>query len=229
LKKSHDAARLRFPVHFHNGERIEGIEVNGEKKIETDQVVSTLPLGLFLKMMTPSPPERLCRIAESLRYRNLILTAFFLDKPSVTNAATIYFPDREIPFTRVYEPRNRSPEMSPHGKTSLVAEVPCQPGDDLWSLGDQALIGRIKPYLIEIGWIREEEVLDALTYRIHYAYPILELHFEEKLEEMNGYLRGFRNLQFSGRSGKFVYAWLHNMMRFGKEIVQGYLSSDALS
>jgi len=31
---------------------------------------------------------------------------------------------------------------------------------------------------------------------------------------------GFTNLHLSGRSGRFVYGWIHTMMRFGREIVE---------
>ena len=33
------------------------------------------------------------------------------------------------------------------------------------------------------------------------------------------YLDRFTNLRLTGRSGRFVYGWIHNMMRFGLETV----------
>jgi protoporphyrinogen oxidase len=208
---------------LHNHTRIQAVEVNGKERIDTDEVVSTLPLNLFLQMMEPMPPKEILLLAQRLRYRNVILVALFLNRESVTEAATIYFPDPDFPFTRIYEPKARSIYMSPPGKTSLVAEIPCQQEDNSWSLGDDKLIQIIRSQLIQIGWIREEEIIDASVSRIAYGYPILEIGFEEKVQKIDTFLKGLSNLRVSGRNGKFIYAWVHNMMRSGKEIVEEYI------
>ena len=159
---------------------------------------------------------------EPARVLLLIVVALFLAKESITDAATVYFPDLAFPFTRACEPRNRSPYMSPPGKTSLLVEIPCQPEDEFWRLPEENLIQLVRSPLIEIGWIKPEEIMGTATARVDYAYPILEMGFEDKVEEINNFLDDFSNLRRSGRNGKFVYAWIHDMMRFGKEIVEQY-------
>lgn len=207
---------------MHNQKRIQAVEVNGKEMVDADEVVSTLPLNLLLQIMEPAPPEEILRSAESLRYRNVILVALFLNRESVTETATVYFPDPKFPFNRIYEPKNRSRYMSPRGKTALVAEIPCLPEDKLWNSEDEKLIQLICSHLIQIGWINGEEIIDALVSRLDYAYPILELGFEEKIQKINTFLNGFSNLKISGRNGKFSYLWIHNMMKSGKEIIEEY-------
>lgn len=209
---------------LHNHKRIQTVEINGKERIDADEVVSTLPLNLFLQMMEPMPGKEILLLAKSIRYRNVILVAFFLNKESVTKVATVYFPEPNFPFVRIYEPKNRNMYMSPPGKTSLVAEIPCQQGDKIWSLEDEKLIQLIQPWIVQIGWVRKEEIINAVVSRISYGYPILEIGFEEKIQKINTYLRGFKNLKLSGRNGKFVYAWIHDMMKYGKEIVKEYTS-----
>jgi protoporphyrinogen oxidase len=209
---------------LHNHERIQAVEVDGKKRIDTDEVVSTLPLNLFLGMMEPIPPEEILTLAKGLRYRNLILVALFLNKESVTEDATVYFPDPEFPFTRIYEPKNRSKYMSPPGKTSLIAEIPCQQQDELWSLENDKVIALVLSRFSQIGWIREEEVIDGWVGRINHAYPVLELGFEEKIQKIITFLKCLNNLKLSGRSGKFVYTHLHDMMKFGKDIIEEFIS-----
>jgi protoporphyrinogen oxidase len=75
---------------------------------------------------------------------------------------------------------------------------------------------------MQIGWINEEEIIDASVSRLDYAYPILELGFEEKVQKINAFLDGFSNLKITGRNGKFRYLWIHNMMKSGKEIIEEY-------
>jgi protoporphyrinogen oxidase len=207
---------------FHNHRRIQAIEINGEHTVNADEVVSTLPLGPFLQMMDPSPPKEILLLGNSLRYRSVILVALFLNRESVTRAATVYFPDGDFPFTRIYEPKNRSTNLSPPGKTSLVAEIPCQMEDESWVLEDYKLTELVRSQLIRISCIKEEEIIGASVGRISYGYPILEIGFEEKVRRIDAFLKSLSNLKVSGRNGRFVYAWIHDMMRFGKDIVDEY-------
>ncbi len=207
---------------FHQKGRIAALESNGAERTNADQVASTLPLDGFLRMLDPAPPNDILKLAANLRYRHMILVAFFLDKRSVTDSATVYFPESEFPFTRVYEPRNRHPDMSPEGKTSLVAEIPCRREDASWTMEDQRLIGTVRFHLIQIGWMQKDQIEATAVHRMHYAYPVLELGFEEKIDKIFKYLNHFENLRLSGRNGRFQYSHVHDMMTFARDIVAGY-------
>jgi len=209
---------------LHDHIRIQEIEINGEKRIPVNEVVSTLPLNLFVRMMDPQPPENILDLARDLRFRNVLLIALFLNRESVSENASMYFPDPEFPFTRVYEPKNRSSEMSPPGKTSLIVELPCQCEDPVWKLTNEELTRMALQKLGPIFRIEENQILDSVVYRINNAYPILEKGFELKVESIFQYLKNFENLKLAGRNGKFTYTHIHNMMRFGKEVVDEYIS-----
>jgi len=207
---------------FHDYKVIRAVELNGREVIDTGEVVSSLPLNLLARILEPPPPAELLDLAQGLRYRNMILAAFFLNRESVSKSATVYFTDAEIPFTRFYEPRNRSRLMSPPGKTSLVVEFPCQPEDPVWNLEPDQMVEKVRSPLLRVGLFQEEEIIDTAVHKINQAYPILELGYEEKLEKIFTFLRGFGNLRLTGRNGRFVYAWIHDMIRFGREIVEEY-------
>jgi hypothetical protein len=51
-----------------------------------------------------------------------------------------------------------------------------------------------------------------------HAYPVLEAGIEDKVERALEYLSGFSNLSVVGRNGRFVYAHVHDMLRFGLEV-----------
>lgn len=207
---------------FHNHSRIQAIEVNGKERIHTNEVVNTLPITLFLQMMEPKPTEEILFLTKKLRYRNLKLVALFLNRRVVSKNASVYFPGSDFPFTRIHEPKNRSIYMSPPGKTSLVAEIPCQQEDELWNMADDKLVQLIRSKLIQIGWIKEEEITGAFVDRVNYAYPILDVDFEENTKKAVTFLEGFSNLKLSGRNGKFMYVHVHDIIRFGKEIIEEY-------
>lgn len=209
---------------LHNHQKIQAIEINGEQKIETDFAVSTLPIDDVVRMMDPKLPENVLSSAKNFKYRNVILVALFLKKASVTEAATIYFPDPKIRFTRIYEPKNRSPYMSPPDRTSLVAELPCNQNDKLWELADNELIQMARSQLVQLEWIKAGDIIDASVYRIDHAYPTLELGFEENLETITAYLDRFKNMRNSGRNGRFYAVHIHDVMRWGKDIIAEFVS-----
>lgn len=225
--EDHIICNARVTRVIHRASRITAIEINQDQIIDVEQVVNTLPLSLFLQILDPQPPEAMMKLARSLRYRSLILVAVFLNKPSVTPNASVYFPEPEHLFTRVYEPRNRSQEMSPKGMTSLVAEIPCQQDDPLWQQNDSDLNQTVIDAFQRIGWVKPGEVIDSVTYRIGYAYPVLEVGFEQKIDQILHYINGFKNLRISGRNGKFLYTHIHNMMQFGREIIQAHCQTIA--
>jgi protoporphyrinogen oxidase len=207
----------------HDGSRVQAIELNGNELVPADEVVSTLPLNRLVRAMDPPLDPEILGLAESLRFRSLILVALFANKESITPNATVYFPESRFPFSRVTEPRNRSRPMSPPHATSLVAEVACWEGDEMWRASDSALAGMVARNLIEIGWIQERDVVDSAVVRMHHAYPVLELGLQEKVEKIQDCLKCFENLTVLGRSGLFQYTSLHHMMRFGKDTVERYV------
>jgi protoporphyrinogen oxidase len=208
---------------FHNDTQVTGIEINNEEVREVEAMVSTLPLNLFVSIMKPAACEEMVNLAQSLRFRNVILAAFFFNRARITRNASIYFPEGQYPFTRIYEPKNRSAYMSPPDKTSLVAEIPCSADDDLWKWEEEKLTHSVWKQLKEIFCINDSELLRARTVRIQNAYPVLEVGFEEKVKILNTNLQKFENLKMSGRSGMFAYTHLHDMMKFGKELVSEIL------
>jgi protoporphyrinogen oxidase len=205
---------------LHRDGRIRAVELNGRETVDTDRVVSTLPLPLFLGMLDPPCPAEVSELARGLSYRGLILVMLLLNRESITRSGTVYFPDPDFPFNRVSEPRNRSPRMSPPGKTSLLAEIPC--GGNGSSCGDrpEEWIARVAGKLERIGWISGKDVFEAHAERLDRAYPILEIGHDSKVDCIMKYLSSFRNLHLIGRNSLFKYTHFHNMMHQGRMLVE---------
>lgn len=210
---------------FHDHERVEAIEVNNSDTIEVDKMVTTLPLALCLSLLSPAPPEQFLALGDSLEYRNLVLVVLFLDRERCTDNASTYFPQPQFPFTRVHEPKNRSAQMSPADKTSLVVEIPCHVEDPVWVMEDAALTRMVRTSLDRLGWFQARDVIDARVCRMDCAYPLLEIGSEEIAQKLLFFLNRFHNLKVAGRNGKFVYAHLHDMMRDGREIVAEWVAN----
>jgi protoporphyrinogen oxidase len=204
---------------MHSGARITHVAVNDGPRTPVERVVSTLPLGLFACLCDPPLSAEVLDAARAIRFRHLILGAVFINRASVTPYASLYFPDPSIPFTRVSEPRNRSAAMAPEGKTSLVAEIPCGQDDALWSGRDEVIMARIVPIFSNLGWVADREIIGTQVVRLANAYPILDLSAQDAVDTLIGSAGRFENLHVLGRNGLFRYAWLHSLMRMGKDLV----------
>ncbi|UCG78056.1 MAG: FAD-dependent oxidoreductase [Nitrospirota bacterium] len=210
----------RITKMHHDNNRIFSIEINDEKRIPVNHIVSSLPVTLFLDALSPSPDNLLIDIQHKLRYRNLVLVALFINKPSITDGATLYFPGKDINFTRVYEPRNRCHLMSPEGNTSLVAEIPCSEDDEIWISDKKSITRSAIENLTDAGLITPADVIGSAVERLRYAYPILEKDYFIYMEKAEQYLSRFSNLTYIGRNGRFTYSWIHDQMRSAKDAIK---------
>jgi protoporphyrinogen oxidase len=100
-----------------------------------------------------------------------------------------------------------------------VMEIPCSRDDEVWARTDQELIDRVTAQLCGLKWFEPRQILGSLAIRMQYAYPILELGFEEKSRRIFDGIRGLENLHILGRSGRFQYTHIHDLMRAGKDLV----------
>ena len=194
----------------HKDFKIIEIEINNNEKIKVDTVISTLPLNVLIKNIYPAVPEHINSIIREIKYRNIILIAVFLNKKTVNENGSMYFPSEEFVFTRIYEPRNRSHDMSPKNKTSLVVEIPCFSSDKIWKTENKEIKKMIIKNIADIGLINENEVLSVKAFKIKDAYPVLEKQFESKVEKINSFLSKFKNLKNVGRNAMFKYSHIHD-------------------
>jgi len=196
---------------FHKDGKITSIEINSKDIYEVDEVVCSLPLGIAIKCLDPQPPQHILEAAESIKFRDVLLLMFCIDKERINGNASMYFSSSEDSFTRVYEPRNRSPFMAPHGKTSLAVEVP-HFSDDLNSLYIEKAFQSVQQKLAECGFFDNDQVLSKHHLVLKNAYPVLTKDTQAKSRMVHDYLTRFKNLTMTGRNGLVQYSHIHDHM-----------------
>lgn len=205
----------------HDGRQITGIEMNGTELLPAGTVISTLPLTVLLRSLRPAPPSAILEKATQLKFRNLLLLMFGLRRDYLTGNASIYIPDTSVPFTRLYESKNRSPFMAPEGMTSVVLELPCQRDDVFWNADPDELRKLGEDFLRRAFGVDPGRETEAFAlHRIPFAYPILETGFEETARSMMEYLERYDNLHLTGRSALFRYTHIHDLLKAGRETIR---------
>ncbi|GEM_PF-34532 len=183
-------------------------EQNGIKRsVNSDAVVSTIPLGILAQIIEPKCDESVIAAARSMEFRDLVTVNLMLRKKQVSTDTWLYLQDKELIFGRLHEPKNWSPAMVPDDEhTSLVLEVFCTAGDEIWELTDDAIAERCIDDLVDIlGFISRQEVEDWAVVRTRQAYPVYDLQYNEKTAKVNNFLAGFEGLHIAGRGGTFRY------------------------
>ena len=211
LGREHIRTGARVTSITHDGTRLQQVTINDRETTDVGTVVSTLPLTLVLRLLTPSPPPEIQDLGSSIRFRHLRLAVLGLDRPQLTPNASLYFPSAHIPFTRLYEPKNRSPNLAPDDQTVVVLELPCHREDDAWDQSAEDLREAARSLLVTQGLIGGDEVVAFDHHTVPFAYPILEVGAEEKAERIGRYLDRFENLHRLGRSADFTYTHVHNL------------------
>ena len=207
---------------FHDCKKIKEIELENGKTIEVKYIVNTLPINSIIQMLDPLPSENLIERASNLKFRNLKICLLELDFPKLSNNASIYFPDKHIAITRIYEPKNRSLQMAPRDKTSLAIEIPYTQGERISILNDDEVIDMVKRTLIKEKLFKESDVLGNRLIDIKNAYPILKVGEEGNIRELVSFLQSFSNQKLIGRNVEFDYLHTHKIMDKAKSLVDTF-------
>ena len=138
-------------------------------------ILSTLPINYLVRCL--DPPQTILEAAERMQFRGMILIYLVLEQDRFSEFDAHYFPEEDIPISRLSEPKNYSATSQPHDRTVLCAELPCDP----------ILISGRRPTLELGGLVRESlsaariplkaPPLRVVTRRLAHAYPIYKQRF----------------------------------------------------
>jgi protoporphyrinogen oxidase len=206
------------------------VHLSGGRTVEEpERVVSTLPLPLLVKLLGSALPEEARAAARRLRFRHVRLVFLRLKSRRLSGYASIYIPDPAFCISRICEPRNRSATMAPEGETSVVAEVPCFPGEEIERLADQELVRRVIGELSSLRLVDPADVVEWRHHRAPNAYPVYAINYAKDVRVIQDSLESIENLETLGRAGQFVYSHLHDQLRFGKDCVRRLVANGGRS
>ena len=222
IKSERIRTNCRVSRLVHGAGRIERVVLNDDMELGVSTVVNTLPLTLSAKILDPPPPPEVLTAADAVKYRHLVLCVFGLDRPSFSPNASLYFPESEFPFTRIYEPKNRSPDMAPSGQTAIVVEWPCFDDDPVWSMPVAEVRCAVWEALQKFQAIAAGEIVSFGVFKLPFAYPVLEVGFTKCIESLVDYFCKFENMHLTGRNSLFRYVHMHDLLRAGSDLVRDF-------
>lgn len=216
-----EAQNLGANINF--GSTVRQIELGEKQKItfekdgnsetiEADYVWSTIPLTILAKTVTPSAPNEVIQASSKISYRSMVLIYLVLDQEQWTEFDAHYFPEAEITLTRLSEPKNYSASSEPKGKTILCGELPCAVGDKIWNASDEELAEIVKDSVARCELPIRSKVLQVVTKRLPFAYPIYNQGYEKYFELQDKWASNLENVLTFGRQGLFAHDNTHHAL-----------------
>ncbi len=196
-------------IHHRNGVAVSVVAAtaDGEVTFECSDVVSSMPIGLLVTAMDPSPPGEVVAAANSLTYRDFLTVALVVPDAAAFRDNWIYIHSPEVKVGRVQNYGVWSPEMIPAGdRTCLGLEYFVDEGDDLWTASDDDLIKLGTRELDHLGLIPAELVEQGFVVRMQKAYPMYDATYRDNVDVLRTWLHEHaRNVHPVGRNGMHRY------------------------
>lgn len=202
----------------HNANKITKVTVNEDGKINNhfpSYLISSIPIHTFLKLLSPKPPTYVFEALKKLRFRSQVFVFLTLNTDSVTRDNWLYYPDKNISFGRLHEPKNCSKKLSPVGKTSLFVEYFVWKGDKIWNMNDKDLFDHTVSGLESLKLIKHDDVSNFFVHREEFVYPVYDLEYSIYRPKVIEYLKRFSNLILIGRPGRFRYTNQDHSLEMG--------------
>jgi len=196
-------------------------EKNGVvEEIKSDFVVSTLPIPELGTVFEPLDKETKAASLK-MRYRELTLLFFEINKPKVLDARLVYFHDPNVLFQRGSENKYLSDKTVPsQDKTGLTLEITNKD-----NLTDIEIYEESLKNLEKLHLLRKQDVEAYHIVRQPYAYPIYDVNYKNNLDIFMKSISKYKNLIPSGRQALFRYIDQDLCMKMGLVISQ-YLQGD---
>jgi len=194
---------------------------NQLKKIDSDYIISTIPLPQLVKMLNPPAPSVVLASADKLVYRSLIVLGMLTQKQNVLNCGYIYLLDR--PFNRVSEMNEFSLNTSSLSENIIAVEIPCMQGSPIWSATKEELFDMCIDSLAEDGFLKPSDVKQLFLVKAPYAYPIYRKDYTVNLKRVMDYLKKYNSLAPLGRCGEFMYMDVDKCMRRAFDFVDNHI------
>ena len=228
----------RLGGEIRTGARVAGLETRGDRvtsvlvdgaggpeRLPVGELLSTIALPELARALVPAASPALAATMGSLRFRSLVFLNILLDRQDVSENTWMYVASGRLRISRIQEPKRRSPSMAPAGRTSMMLEIPCDVGDDVWCADVDALRARFSRELGEIGF-SIADALDAFVVRVEHGYPIYHLGYDDDRRALLAAVEKFANVRTAGRQGLFRYVFMDAAMQMGLEAARQMTSGE---
>jgi len=179
-------------------------QCNGQQKeMDCDYVISTIPLPLLTKILSPSVLPEVLSAANKLEYRSLVVLGMLTQKQKILNCGYVYLLNR--PFNRIFEMNEFSIHTSLSEENIIAVEMPCLQDSIIWTATKEELFDICITSMAKDGFLLPGDVKRLFIAKAQYAYPVYRKDYAVHLTCVMDYLKRYKSLATLGRCGEFMY------------------------
>ncbi|MFT6028264.1 MAG: protoporphyrinogen oxidase [Bacteroidia bacterium] len=186
--------------------KVKGLELQNGSVIESEHVVSTMPLTHLVKGLK-TVPSSVSTAVDKLYFRNTILVYLEVDGKDFFKDNWIYVHSPELKHGRITNFRNWCSTLTKESnRTILCMEFWAFEDDELWKMADEKIEELAKEEIRTLNLFPSEvDIVNSKTLRIPKCYPVYETGYQQNLKVVESYLNSIENLIPIGRYGAFKY------------------------
>jgi protoporphyrinogen oxidase len=187
------------------GGRVVAVRAGG-KTYHGRNFISSIPIRELIAKLHPAAPPQLLTAAQKFHYRDFLTVALMVRGRNLFPDNWIYVHDPMVSAGRVQNYGNWSAYMTPGPDWAcLGVEYFCNLTDAIWKAPDEDLIALAKREMVQLGLVREQDVVDGAVVRMPKAYPVYDCGYQDGLADVRDFLATVPNLQLVGRNGMHRY------------------------
>lgn len=201
--------RMSCPIKrvlLNEANEVTGIETVSGEVVNTNQVVSTMPITLLLKGL-PNVPANVLEAADKLYFRNTLLVYLEIDRKNLFTDNWLYVHSPDVKHGRVTNFSNwKIAQNGLQNSTVLCLEYWCFDDDELWT-GDEEVVKKLAcEEIFTVDLIPQEaNILNTEVVKVPRCYPVYETGYQQYMEVVIDYLKQIKGLHPIGRYGAFKY------------------------
>jgi protoporphyrinogen oxidase len=207
--------RLESPVVSVSGSHPELLVTTPGEELTAGLVLSTIPITVLARFLDPPHPVRAG--LDSLRYRAMVLVYLSVPIDRWTQYDAHYFPEADVVFTRISEPKNYRDGVDLTDRTVLCVEIPCDADDGTWQQPDADLLAAVRDDIVKTGLPDPGTVGEVR--RLRNVYPVYRVGSEDALDRVAGWLDERKGIVSYGRQGLFAHDNTHHALAMARDAV----------
>lgn len=156
---------------------------NGEKELEFDQIISTLPIQELVKMINIPIPTKVQNAIKGLIVNPMFIISLGVKGEDKNKYTAMYFPEKDFLVNRLSFPKTFSPHNAPNGHYSIQAEITCLKNSSVWKKSDEIILKQTIDGLRKKGVLqKDEKIVYQNVKRVQYAYVVYDINYEKNVK-----------------------------------------------
>lgn len=213
-----------------DGKVIKSVEAKVDGKAQSfavDTVVSSIPLPVIGDMVFGESDAEFSQAVHGLAFRHLVLAYIWVKRDLALEDQWIFFPERKLVFSRIFEQKQMNPALGPEGQTVINADFTTTEDSELWQASDEVLANKVIDGLVDAGFVTRDEVTSTHIIKHRNFYPRYDLEYADKMKIVSDKLRTVDNLLTTGRIGMYNYNNSDHCTDMGRFIADGLENGEA--